>query len=928
MAGDCAYETHYVNDDTFGNKQLFGRNQELTVDGVLDTTKGSSKSIKAVVSSPYFEIIDGVLYRKKFEKGYIRYREVLDRNRQRSAIAASHEEPTGKRHHPLDDTYKTVADNYWWEGMYFHVREYVLGCPQCQAQQRREEVPDEPRVSRTLASHGNAVLLKLSSQREAGLFCDITLKTSSRSFPAHRAVLAAVSEYFQEIFAEMDTDGQPTIDLTGFREESVLPLLEFSYTSTLSLSAGDLAEVSALAQHFRMWPAVEACRAMQSERGGATPKPSAGSFREQPRPTVTSRADVLHKKRNRGWSLGVRDSVQSGEGHMLGFERNCDCSAGRGRECHTPSSPVHRLKLMDFKSPSSKLKTAPQNPPTGTPLFQTHTAPQQSPLLSCSKTCRQRLSWQEAGPGFGAGLGVESAGAEPAGAEQSEEEGQSSRAQEKYRLLSMLGLQRRSLLPRPEELTGWRQKKRLRKPKVSSYALTAPRKPRALPLSNGPAPPSHTLLLAVIKTEPPEPISMEDMRLGQGSGRGRGRSMASVVTEHRELRRSVRARIAPPCNSPPRLPPLARWKPVRVKQEPDAPLVCAQPPPAHGTQARPRGRPRKYPPGSASVLRVQSGVQPGGVRPRGRPRRGGNPGPPHPLSHGLLRAIKEEPADALPVALATPAPVPAGRRQRLSKPPLKLLDPGFVFPLGRPGVGVKQEEVALDVWQARLGPFGSGSAPAGTRHSLGRPGVGVKQEEVAQDVWQACLGPFGSGTGPSGTRHSLRQSLRHASAGLGFDRRQMHATNADTKGPSAPPLKKRRVRRRLLDRGAAGALPKPALLRANKAKRAGELPKNLRSTPSSRHQWSAALESGRQARMKRLRERRSHTPVTSHTCLQCKAAYRSCDALIMHRIRHIEGKHWPCPLCSKTFFRQRNVQSHIRTHDPKLYKCSRCISAP
>ncbi|KAG5833675.1 hypothetical protein ANANG_G00278390 [Anguilla anguilla] len=472
----------------------------------------------------------------------------------------------------------------------------------------------------------------------------------------------------------------------------------------------------------------------------------------------------------------------------------------------------------------------------------------------------------------------------------------------------MLGLQRRSLLPRPEELTGWRQKKRLRKPKVSSYALTAPRKPRApphsnapgLPLSNGPAPPSHTLLLAVIKTEPPEPISMEDMRLGQGSGRGRGRSMASVVTEHRELRRSVRARIAPPCNSPPRLPPLACWKPVRVKQEPDAPPVCAQPPSTRhtGTTA---GTPTQIPAWQCQRAAGTERSSAGRREAEGPPETRGNPGPPHPFSHGLLRAIKEEPANALPVALATPAPAWCGREAGGG-------GPGRLA--GAPG--------AL---RQRLGP-------AGTRHSLGRPGVGVKQEEVAQDVWQACLGPFGSGTGPSGTRHSLRQSLRHASAGLGFDRRQMHATNADTKGPSAPLLKKRRVQRRLLDRGAAGALPKPALLRANKAKRAGELPKNLRSTPSSRHQWSAALESGRQARMKRLRERRSHTPVTSHTCLQCKAAYRSCDALIMHRIRHIEGKHWPCPLCSKTFFRQRNVQSHIRTHDPKLYKCSRCISAP
>ncbi|XP_061081504.1 proline-rich protein 36-like isoform X2 [Conger conger] len=867
MAGDCAYETHYVNDDTFGNKQLFGRNQELIVDGILDTAKGGSKSIKAVVSSPYFEIIDGVLYRKKLERGYIRYREVLDRNRQRSTIAAFHEEPPGKRHHTLDDTYRTVADNYWWEGMYFHIREYVSGCPQCQAQQRREEVRGEPRISRTLASHGNAVLRQLSCQQEAGLFCDITLKTGSRSFPAHRAVLAAVSEYFQEIFTEMDSEGQPNVDLTGFREESVLPLLEFSYTSTLSLSAADLAEVSALAQHFRMWPAVEACRALQSERGGAAPKPGAGALQGHAgalqghaRPADTSRAGALHAKRKRGWSLGGRDAVESREDLLTpAFDPSRDAPGGRGRDSHAPGSPVCRLKLLDFKSPSSKAKTPTQNLPGGTPLLQPPAGAPQGPLLACATPCRQRLGWPEPG------------------AEQSEEEGQSPRALEKYRLLSTLGLQRRSLLPRPEELIGWRQKKRLRKPKVSSYALTVPRKPRAPALPNAPAPVSTALLQALIKTEPPQvlikteppqvlikteppdPISMEDMMMGLGGAWGGGGGL-----ERRELRRSARGRTAPPWTPVPSVAPPVSRRSLRVKQEPDAPPIWTLPPPTLSANPRPRGRPRKNPPPCVPGA-------PSGVRPRGRPRRGESPAP----VLTLLTSIKEEPADAS----VTPAPLPTGRRQRQSKPPLKLLDPGFLFPLGRPGVSVKQEEAGVAAWQG-AGLLGGRSGVARTR----------------------C-------------------SPRHARPGPGPDRTQPRA-----KGPPAPLLKNRAVHRRLMDRGATGGLTRPALLKAHKAKQTGQRPKNACAAPSL--QRSAALESVRLARMKRLRERRSHTPVPSHTCLQCQAAYRSCDALIMHRIRHIEGKHWPCPLCSKTFFRQRNVQCHIRTHDPKLYKCSSCIASP
>lgn len=70
-------------------------------------------------------------------------------------------------------------------------------------------------VTKTMVSHSADMLSKLRSQREAGLFCDITLRTNGRSYSAHRAVLAAVSDHFQEIFTEMDSGMKADIDLTG-----------------------------------------------------------------------------------------------------------------------------------------------------------------------------------------------------------------------------------------------------------------------------------------------------------------------------------------------------------------------------------------------------------------------------------------------------------------------------------------------------------------------------------------------------------------------------------------------------------------------------------------------------------------------------------------------------------------------------------------
>lgn len=63
-------------------------------------------------------MIGGLLYRKKLERGFINYREVLDEDRRHEAIATFHRRRRpGQRHLSLEETYKCVAENYWWEGM-------------------------------------------------------------------------------------------------------------------------------------------------------------------------------------------------------------------------------------------------------------------------------------------------------------------------------------------------------------------------------------------------------------------------------------------------------------------------------------------------------------------------------------------------------------------------------------------------------------------------------------------------------------------------------------------------------------------------------------------------------------------------------------------------------------------------------------------
>uniref|UniRef100_S4R9Z2 NACC family member 2 n=1 Tax=Petromyzon marinus TaxID=7757 RepID=S4R9Z2_PETMA len=83
---------------------------------------------------------------------------------------------------------------------------------------------------------GSAVLCSLNEQRMQGLYCDVTVRARGQDFRAHRAVLAASSAYFRDIFASTGTgrtvELPPAIQPCSFQQ-----VLTFCYTGRLSLPA-------------------------------------------------------------------------------------------------------------------------------------------------------------------------------------------------------------------------------------------------------------------------------------------------------------------------------------------------------------------------------------------------------------------------------------------------------------------------------------------------------------------------------------------------------------------------------------------------------------------------------------------------------------------------------------------------------------------
>lgn len=109
-------KTHYANAETFCPSKTWSDGDRERSGDVESVGNSLGRGLPAR-RSPNFEMIDGLLYRKKLERGFINYREVLDDDRRHEAISTFHRRRAGQRHLSLEETYKFVAENYWWEGM-------------------------------------------------------------------------------------------------------------------------------------------------------------------------------------------------------------------------------------------------------------------------------------------------------------------------------------------------------------------------------------------------------------------------------------------------------------------------------------------------------------------------------------------------------------------------------------------------------------------------------------------------------------------------------------------------------------------------------------------------------------------------------------------------------------------------------------------
>ncbi|XP_051898111.1 zinc finger and BTB domain-containing protein 7C isoform X2 [Pristis pectinata] len=108
--------------------------------------------------------------------------------------------------------------------------------------------------------HSNKLLCSLNEQRQDGLLCDVVLIVKDQEYKTHRSILAACSKYFKTLFTSDTLAEQHNIYQIDFvTPEALSAILEFAYTSTLTISSSNVKDVLSAAQQLEIQCVIQVC---------------------------------------------------------------------------------------------------------------------------------------------------------------------------------------------------------------------------------------------------------------------------------------------------------------------------------------------------------------------------------------------------------------------------------------------------------------------------------------------------------------------------------------------------------------------------------------------------------------------------------------------------------------------------------------------
>ncbi|XP_038552193.1 POZ-, AT hook-, and zinc finger-containing protein 1 isoform X3 [Micropterus salmoides] len=112
-----------------------------------------------------------------------------------------------------------------------------------------------------VSKHSAEMLHNLNIQRkDGGRFCDVILRVGEESFPAHKAVLAACSEYFESVFSRQTDDDAKELEMHTISPKVFKDVLDFAYTSRIVVRLECFPELMTAAKFLLMRSVIEICQ--------------------------------------------------------------------------------------------------------------------------------------------------------------------------------------------------------------------------------------------------------------------------------------------------------------------------------------------------------------------------------------------------------------------------------------------------------------------------------------------------------------------------------------------------------------------------------------------------------------------------------------------------------------------------------------------
>ncbi|XP_069743682.1 zinc finger and BTB domain-containing protein 24 isoform X3 [Narcine bancroftii] len=131
-----------------------------------------------------------------------------------------------------------------------------------------ETLPDVSPSSLVIQSktHKDTILNNFEEQRKRDFLCDITLIAEDVHFKAHKALLAASSEYFSLMFADENQQGQAVYMLDGMAADTFSAVLEFIYTGCLKVTERSIEHIVTTAEVLKVNDLIKAYSDYQDNR--------------------------------------------------------------------------------------------------------------------------------------------------------------------------------------------------------------------------------------------------------------------------------------------------------------------------------------------------------------------------------------------------------------------------------------------------------------------------------------------------------------------------------------------------------------------------------------------------------------------------------------------------------------------------------------